>query len=161
MSYLLHMMRLSPWELDAAVARLERIGLEEKRLRSELLEQVTEFGFTRPRAEKSKRLLGNEFEFTLSRSQSTEIRDAEVEGIRTVCPSRLFGQLFLVVTKYTNWLLGPTHFFLANCRQPHRAICELRSVQQWLGHSDDGEHDVCLKPSRSKQVCKKVNEIFP
>ena len=94
------MRRLSPEELDAAAIRLQEIGLEEEKLRSELLEQVAEFGFTPPRAEKSKRLLGTDFEFTLSSSSSTEIRDVEVERIRTVCPSRLFSQLFLVVTKY-------------------------------------------------------------
>jgi hypothetical protein len=69
-------------------------------LRSELREQVAEFGFTPLKADKSKRLLGIDFEFTLSSSQSTEIRDAEVERIRAACPHRLFGQLFLTVTKY-------------------------------------------------------------
>lgn len=94
------MKRLSPAELDAVAVRLEQIEVEEDALRSQLVEQVQEFGFTPPRAEKSKRLLGTAFEFTLSSSQSTEIRDAEVERIRAVCPSRIFGQLFLVVTKY-------------------------------------------------------------
>ena len=92
--------RLTVEELDLAAARLEQIRREEETLRSKLQEQVEEFGFTPPRAEKSKRLLGTAFEFTLSSSQSTEIRDAEVERIRAVCPSRLFAQLFLAVTKY-------------------------------------------------------------
>jgi hypothetical protein len=94
------MRRLSPGELDAAAARLEEIGLEEEKLRAELREQVEEFGFTPPKAEKSKRLLCTDFEFTLSSSQSTEIRDAEVERIRAACPTRLFAQLFIAVTKY-------------------------------------------------------------
>jgi hypothetical protein len=94
------MRRLSPAELDVAAVRLEQIELEEAALRSQLVEQVQKFGFTPPRAEKSKRLLGAEFEFTLSTSQSTEVRDAEVERIRAVCPSRIFSQLFLAVTKY-------------------------------------------------------------
>jgi hypothetical protein len=94
------MKRLSPGELDAIAARLKQIGLDEESLRSELREQVAEFGFTPPKADKSKRLLGIDFEFTLSSSQSTEIRDAEVERIRAACPSRLFGQLFVTVTKY-------------------------------------------------------------
>jgi len=94
------MRRLSPGDLDAAATRLEEIGLEEENLRSELREQVEVFGFTPPRAEKSKRLLGAEWEFTLSSSQSTEIRDAEVERIRTACTTRLFAQLFIAVTKY-------------------------------------------------------------
>ena len=94
------MTRLSPAELDAIAVRLEQIGLEEENLRSQLVEQVEEFGFTPQRAEKSKRLLGTNYEFTLSTSQTTEVRDAEVERIRAVCPSRLFAQLFLAVTKY-------------------------------------------------------------
>ena len=94
------MRRLAPGELDTIAGRLEEIGLEEEKLRSELREQVAEFGFTPPKADKSKRLLGTDFEFTLSSSQSTEIRDAEVERIRAACPSRLFAQLFIAVTKY-------------------------------------------------------------
>jgi len=50
--------RMSTGALDLAAARLEEIGLEEEKLRSELQEQVEEFGFTPARADKSKRLLG-------------------------------------------------------------------------------------------------------
>lgn len=49
---------MTPQELDDAAARLEEIGLEEEALRSKLQEQVEAFGFTPPRAEKSKRLAG-------------------------------------------------------------------------------------------------------
>jgi integrase/recombinase XerD len=37
---------------------------------------------------------------------------------------------------------------------------DLRTVQQWLGHSDMESTMRYLKPSRSKQVHEKVNEIF-
>jgi integrase/recombinase XerD len=36
---------------------------------------------------------------------------------------------------------------------------DLRTVQQWLGHSDMGSTMRYLKPSRSQQVGEKVNEI--
>jgi len=38
---------------------------------------------------------------------------------------------------------------------------ELRTVQQWLGHSDMESTMRYLEPSRSKQVREKVDEIFP
>jgi hypothetical protein len=68
------MERLPPSDLDAIAVRLEEIQLEEETLRSQLLEQVQEFGFTPPRAERSKRLVGTLFQFTLSRSLTTEIK---------------------------------------------------------------------------------------
>jgi integrase/recombinase XerD len=37
---------------------------------------------------------------------------------------------------------------------------DLRTVQQWLGHSDMESTMRYLKPSRSQQVREKVNEIF-
>ena len=37
---------------------------------------------------------------------------------------------------------------------------DLRTVQQWLGHSDMESTMRYLKPSRSQQVRAKVNEIF-
>ena len=37
---------------------------------------------------------------------------------------------------------------------------DLRTVQQWLGHSDMESTMRYLKPSRSQQVRDKVNEIF-
>ena len=83
-----------------AAARLEEIGLEEEKLRSTLQEQVEEFGFTPPRAEKSKRLEGTLYQFTVSHGLTTEIKDAEVERIRAVCPEILFERLFRTVTKF-------------------------------------------------------------
>jgi hypothetical protein len=65
--------------------RLEEIGLEDERLRSKLREQVEEFGFTPPRADKSKRLEGTSYEFTVTRGLTTEIKDAAVERIRQAC----------------------------------------------------------------------------
>jgi hypothetical protein len=87
-------------ELDVAAARLEQIHMEEEKLRSQLQEQVEEFGFTPPRAEKSKRLVGTLYEFTVSRGLTTEIKDSEVERIRQVCPGILFDRLFRTVTKF-------------------------------------------------------------
>lgn len=95
------MKRLTAEELDAKALRLEEIEAEEEKLRSELREQIDGFGFTPPRSEKSKRLLGALFSFTLSSSSTTEVRDAEVERIRAVCPASIFRKLFLAVTKYT------------------------------------------------------------
>jgi site-specific recombinase XerD len=40
------------------------------------------------------------------------------------------------------------------------ATVDLRTVQQWLGHSDMESTMRYLKPSRSKQTREKVNEIF-
>ena len=87
-------------ELDLAAARLEQIHVEEEKLRSQLQEQVEEFGFTPPRAEKSKRLVGTLYEFTVSRGLTTEIKDSEVERIRQVCPGILFERLFRTLTKF-------------------------------------------------------------
>ena len=81
-------------------ARLEQIALEEEKLRSKLQEQVEEFGFTPPRAEKSKRLISTLYQFTVSRGLTTEIKDVEVERIRQVCPGVLFDRLFRTVTKF-------------------------------------------------------------
>jgi hypothetical protein len=58
------------------------------------------FGFTPPRAEKSKRLAGSAYEFTVTRGLTTEIKDAEVEQIRQACPGSLFERLFRTVTKF-------------------------------------------------------------
>jgi hypothetical protein len=78
----------------------QEIRLEEEKLRSELQEQVEEFGFTPARAEKSKRLTGIFYQFTVTRGLTTEIKDAEVERIRQVCSRTLFDRLFRTVTKF-------------------------------------------------------------
>jgi hypothetical protein len=67
---------------------------EDEGLRSKLKEQVEEFCFTPPRADKSKRLEGTAYHFTVTRGLTTEIRDAAVERIRQVCPGDLFDRLF-------------------------------------------------------------------
>ncbi len=87
-------------ELDLTATRLEEIRAEEEKLRAELQQQVEEFGFTPPRADKSKRLLGIFYQFTLTVGLTTEIKDAEVERIRAICPDGLFKKLFKTVTKY-------------------------------------------------------------
>ena len=48
-------------------------------------------------------------------------------------------------------------------RSPRNALwagVDLRTVQQWLGHSDMESTMRYLKPSRSQQTRDKVNEIF-
>lgn len=91
---------MTPQELDSTASRLEEIGREEEVLRSKLQEQVEEFGFTPPRAEKSKRLEGALHQFTVTRGLTTEIKDTEVDRIRQVCPGALFDRLFKTVTKF-------------------------------------------------------------
>jgi hypothetical protein len=93
-------MRMTAGALDLAAARLEEIRAEEETLRAELQRQVEEFGFTPPRADKSKRLLGIAYQFTVTIGLTTEVKDAEVEKIRQACPDGLFARLFKTVTRY-------------------------------------------------------------
>jgi hypothetical protein len=94
------MKRMTAEELDLTAARLEEMRLEEATLRSKLQEQVEEFGFTPPRAEKSKRLAGTLYQVTVSRGLTTEIKDSEVERIQSAYSEALFGRLFRTVTKF-------------------------------------------------------------
>lgn len=91
--------RMSAGELDAAAAQIEELEEHAQELRQELKEQVEAFGSTPPRAEKSKRLLGDLYQFTLSASITTEVKD-EVLKIATVCKPSLFSRLFKPVTRY-------------------------------------------------------------
>ena len=91
---------LSPAEMDKIGKRLEDIAAEEETLRAEMKEQIDHFGFTPARAEKSKRVAGDLYQFTLSSGSTTEVKDAEVEKIRAVCPKEFFEKLFRVVTKF-------------------------------------------------------------
>jgi integrase/recombinase XerD len=61
--------------------------------------------------------------------------------------------------------LDPVNFWLHKFRATFAtwslwAGVDLRTVQQWLGHSDMESTMRYLKPSRSQQVREKVNEIF-
>ena len=61
--------------------------------------------------------------------------------------------------------LDPDGFWLHKFRATFATKClwagvDLRTVQQWLGHSDMESTMRYLKPSRSQQVREKVNEIF-
>jgi integrase len=61
--------------------------------------------------------------------------------------------------------LNPDNFWLHKFRATFAtwslwAGVDLRTVQQWLGHSDMESTMRYLKPSRSQQVREKVNEIF-
>jgi integrase len=61
--------------------------------------------------------------------------------------------------------LDPENFWLHKFRATFATRClwagvDLRTVQQWLGHSDMESTMRYLKPSRSQQVRAKVNEIF-
>jgi hypothetical protein len=93
-------MRMTADALDLAAARLEELREEQERLRAELREQVEEFGFTPPRADKSKRLIGIFYQFTLTIGLTTEVKDAEVERIAAICPDALFKRLFKAVVRY-------------------------------------------------------------
>jgi hypothetical protein len=60
---------------------------------------------------------------------------------------------------------NPEDFWLHKFRATFATRClwagvDLRTVQQWLGHSDIESTMRYLKPSRSQQVREKVNEIF-
>jgi integrase/recombinase XerD len=62
--------------------------------------------------------------------------------------------------------LDPDGFWLHKFRATFATRClwagvDLRTVQQWLGHSDMESTMRYLKPSRSQHVRDKVNEIFP
>jgi hypothetical protein len=94
------MRRLSPDELDAIGTRLEAIAEEAELLRLQVKEQIENFGSIPPRAEKSRRLETEQFQFTLSSSCRTEIKDAEVERIKELCPRSIFDQMFCAVIKY-------------------------------------------------------------
>src|SRR5437588_8030392 len=59
----------------------------------------------------------------------------------------------------------PENFWLHKFRATFATRClwagvDLRTVQQWLGHSDMESTMRYLKPSRSQQVREKVNKIF-
>jgi integrase len=61
--------------------------------------------------------------------------------------------------------LDPEDFWLHKFRATFATRClwagvDLRTVQQWLGHSDMESTMRYLKPSRSQHVREKVNEIF-
>lgn len=61
--------------------------------------------------------------------------------------------------------LDKENFWLHKFRATFATRClwagvDLRTVQQWLGHSDMESTMRYLKPSRSQQVQEKVNEIF-
>ncbi|MGE5057239.1 MAG: hypothetical protein ACM3WP_24030 [Acidobacteriota bacterium] len=94
------MIRLKPAELDTMAARLEEITAEADHLRETLRAQVEQYGSVPPRAEKSRRLAGILYQFTVTRGLTTDVKDAEVERIRENCPGDLFAQLFTTVTRY-------------------------------------------------------------
>jgi integrase len=61
--------------------------------------------------------------------------------------------------------LDEDNFWLHKFRATFATRClwagvDLRTVQQWLGHSDMESTMRYLKPSRSQQTREKVNEIF-
>jgi hypothetical protein len=92
--------RMSAESLEAAAKRLEEISLEEANLHAKLREQVENFGSIPSHAEKSRRLETASYQFTISTSSSTEIKDAEVLKIQEACDDGLFEQLFQRVTKF-------------------------------------------------------------
>ncbi len=119
------MQRLAPSKLDALALRLEEIALEEEHIRTQIREQVATFGSTPPRAEKSQRLETEQFRFTLSSSNRTEIRNTEVERIRQACPTTLFSSLFVPVIKYK---LAARSMMLLSAPLPDDAPRNLRAM---------------------------------
>jgi hypothetical protein len=119
------MKRLSPSELDKIGERLEELATEAEVLRVQVKEQIEEFGSIPPRAEKSRRLEGEEFQFTLSTSSRTEVKDAEVERIREKCSKSLFEKLFVQVVKYK---LARTATFFLSGTLPEDAPKNLRKM---------------------------------
>jgi hypothetical protein len=121
------MQRLAPAKLDALGLRLEELAAEQEQIREQIKEQIENFGSIPPRAEKSKRVEGEQFRFTLSSSSRTEIRDADVERIKEACPKPLFSQLFIEVTKYK---LAKTATMLLSATLPEDAPRNLRVMFQ-------------------------------
>ena len=117
------MRRLSQSDLDNLGIRLEEIAAEQECIREQLREQIENFGSIPPKAEKSRRLEGDQFRFTLSSSSRTEIRDADVERIREACPDSLFSKLFTAVTKYK---LAKSATLLLSATLPEEAPRNLR-----------------------------------
>lgn len=107
------MQRLSPVKLDKLCFRVKKIEAEAEAIRDDLKRQVAEYGFIPPRSDRSRRLLGEAYEATLSTSTSLEVHDSEVERIKECCPANLFAKLFWSVTKWkicggaTEFLAGP------------------------------------------------------
>jgi len=101
---------------------LRQLETEWDELRDKLKEQVEQWGSTPPRAEKSKRLTGNEFQFTLSQGSSTEIKDAEVLRIKEACAKEIFERLFREETVY-KLSKGALEFLAGTLPEGHRAIC--------------------------------------
>jgi hypothetical protein len=92
--------KLSPQKLDSMAERREELKLEIELINQCFSQQIEHYGFTPPRAEKSKRLAGETWQMTLSYGETTEIRDAAVEVIKKVCSLGLFAKLFREVRQY-------------------------------------------------------------
>jgi site-specific recombinase XerD len=87
-------------------------------------------------------------------------RELTVEVLKLLTASLAFAAAVIgLVSKY------PENFWLHKFRATFATRClwagvDLRTVQQWLGHSDMESTMRYLKPSRSQQTREKVNEIF-
>jgi hypothetical protein len=92
--------RMSAMDLDKAAEMLTELEQDVEDLRERLRQQIQQYGFTPPRSEKSKRLQGLEYQFTLSTSTATEVNDFEAQKIATVCEPEVFNLLFKPVTHY-------------------------------------------------------------
>jgi len=120
--------RMGPKQLDALAERRAELLAELDGIRLLLTEQVEGYGFTPPRAEKSKRLLGESYQITLSYGEATEIRDAEVEKLERSCPIGLFSRLFCKVTQYK--LCSGASMVLAGGTLPKGSPRNLRQMFQ-------------------------------
>lgn len=118
--------KLSAADLDKIAVRLDQIAQEDQILRTQLKQQIDEYGFSPPQSEKSQRLETEHFQFTLSSSTSTAIIDTEVERIREACPEYLFAKLFSSMTKYK--LVSGAHTLLASPSLPEGSPRNLRQL---------------------------------
>jgi hypothetical protein len=95
------MSKLKDNELDAMVLNIRESEEQARLLRALLKEQVQEFGFCPPRAEKSKRLETAIYQLTVSVGTKVTLRDNEIEKIRQACEDEIFEHLFVSCTRYS------------------------------------------------------------
>ena len=92
--------KLSAKALDAMADRRAELQAELEEISATLKDQVLAHGYTPAKADKTKRLAGERWEFDVCSSDTTEIRDTQVEAIERVTPLEVFSRLFRKVTSY-------------------------------------------------------------
>jgi site-specific recombinase XerD len=129
-------------------------------------DMLTFAAFLRDEKEQSPRSCWNKFANVMSFLKAQGIRGLQVPLVfpTSGCKPKLdFLDCLKAVAQRAK--LKPEGFWLHKFRATFAtwslwAGVDLRTVQQWLGHSDLESTMRYLKPSRSQQVRGKVNEIF-